>query len=116
MVQDRTTANCRRVSALCHRITGEGCCCCSAAPQILSPVVAHNRKAAFYVQLHGVCSTAQCLLRCRQHDLLMQIPIAKGVPRKGAAEFGSPLTFLTPTLEVNVGRVAMLVRLLYGWL
>jgi hypothetical protein len=34
------------------------------------------------------------------------------VPRKGAAEFGSPLTFLTPTLEVNVGRVAMLVRLL----
>lgn len=36
------------------------------------------------------------------------IPIAKGVPRKGAAEFGSPLTFLTPTLEVNVGRIAML--------
>ena len=42
--------------------------------------------------------------------LLVQIPIAKGVPRKGAAEFGSPLTFLTPTLEVNVGRIAMLVR------
>lgn len=36
------------------------------------------------------------------------IPIAKGVPRKGAAEFGSPLTFLTPNLEVNVGRIAML--------
>lgn len=36
------------------------------------------------------------------------IPIAKGVPRKGAKEFGSPLTFLTPDLEVNVGRVAML--------
>lgn len=31
------------------------------------------------------------------------IPIAKGVPRKGAAEFGSPLTFMTPNLEVNVG-------------
>jgi hypothetical protein len=46
--------------------------------------------------------------------VLVQIPIAKGVPRKGAAEFGSPLTFLTPTLEVNVGRVAMLVSALCG--
>jgi hypothetical protein len=36
------------------------------------------------------------------------IPIAKGVPRQGAKEFGSPLTFLTSDLEVNVGRVAML--------
>lgn len=36
------------------------------------------------------------------------IPIAKGVPRKGAKEFGSPLTFLTSDLEVTVGRIAML--------
>ena len=38
------------------------------------------------------------------------VPIAKGVPRKGAKEFGSPLTFLTSDREVTVGRVAMLVR------
>lgn len=40
------------------------------------------------------------------------VPISKGIPRKGAKEFGSPLTFLTSDLEVTVGRVAMLVHLL----